>query len=344
MSAGRARVSTSGSVRTRAAGWRATYGRDQRRAWHKHVLRSPLAIGSFVFIALLTLATLLSPLITPYDPRFIEPAIRLQSPSLSHPLGTDDLGRDVFSRLIDGGRVSLVVGAIVTLVSATFGTLLGILAGYYRRIDPVIMRVMDGFMAFPGVLLAIAVVISFGPRTSSVILALSLVYIPTVARLMRSTTLVIRSLPYIESARSIGVSDARILWRYVLANSVSPLIVQCTFIAAYAILAEASLSFLGAGGDPQAPSWGNMLRDGQRLLGTAWWMAVAPGTVLFLTVLALNVLGDAIRDALDPRTRERRDDGVAGMKWDRDSGFGIRGSRKDMSLRVPRIPNPESRR
>ena len=313
MSAGRARIATTASVRARPSGWRATYQPDRRRPWWRLITVSPLALISIAFIAVVALAAILSPLIVPYDPRFIDPTIRLQPPSRDHWLGTDELGRDVLSRLIDGGRISLLVGSVVTLVSATVGTLFGIVAGYYRRIDPLIMRVMDGFMAFPGVLLAIAVVISFGPRTSSVILALTLVYIPTVARLMRSTTLVIRELPYIESARSIGQTDLRILWRYVLANSLSPLIVQCTFIAAYAILAEASLAFLGAGGDPSAPSWGGMLRDGQRLLGPAWWIAVAPGTLLFLTVLALNVIGDALRDALDPRTRERRDDGVPGM-------------------------------
>lgn len=313
MSVGRARVTTNGGLRSRPRGWRATYGRDRRRSWRRGILTSPLALASITFLCLIALAALFSPLVTTYDPRFIDPSIRLQAPSSAHLFGTDELGRDIFSRLIDGGRVSLLVGAVVTLASATLGSLLGIVAGYYHRLDSVIMRIMDGLMAFPGVLLAIAVVISFGPRTSSVILALSLVYIPAVARLMRSTTLVIRALPYIESARAIGQTDLRIIWRYIFANSLSPLIVQCTFIAAYAILAEASLSFLGAGGDPEAPSWGSMLRDGQRLLGPAWWIAVAPGTMLFLTVLALNLLGDALRDALDPRTRERRDDGIAGM-------------------------------
>jgi len=313
MSAGRARVTSAGGLRSRPRGWRATYQPDRRRSWLRGMLASPLALASVAFLILVALAAILSPFIVPHDPRFIDPSIRLQSPSASHPLGTDELGRDIFSRLIDGGRVSLLTGFVVTLVSALFGSLIGIVAGYYRRLDGVLMRITDGFMAFPGVLLAIAVVIAFGPRTSSVILALSLVYIPTVARLVRSTTLVIRELPYVESARAIGQTDLRILWRYILANSISPLIVQCTFIAAYAILAEASLSFLGAGGDPEAPSWGNMLRDGQRLLGPAWWIAVAPGTMLFLTVLAFNLTGDALRDALDPRTRERRDDGVAGM-------------------------------
>jgi peptide/nickel transport system permease protein len=160
------------------------------------------------------------------------------------------------------------------------------------------------------VLLALAVVVSLGARVSSVVLALTLVYTPVVARLMRGTTLVIRGLPYVESARSLGLPDRRILWRYVFTNALSPLTVQCSFIVAYAILAEASLSFLGASVDPATPTWGNMLRDGQRLLGRAWWLAVAPGTLLFLTVLACTLLGDALRDALDPRSRERRNDGV----------------------------------
>ncbi|HEX5167065.1 MAG TPA: ABC transporter permease [Thermomicrobiales bacterium] len=294
MSAGKASITSAGNVTVRPL-------RPGPSLGTRRIVASPLALASLAFIVVLALAAVLSPLIVPHDPRLIAPAIRLQPPSADHLLGTDELGRDVFSRLIDGGRVSLLVGAVVTAVSAALGTFFGVVSGYYRRLDPLIMRVMDGFMAFPGVLLAIAVVISFGARTSSVILALSLVYIPTIARLMRSTTLLIRELPYIESARAIGQTDLRILWRYVLANSLSPLIVQCTFIAAYAILAEASLAFLGAGGDPQAPSWGNMLRDGQRLLGPAWWIAVAPGTLLFLTVLALTVIGDRLRDALDPR-------------------------------------------
>ncbi|MEX1157775.1 MAG: ABC transporter permease [Thermomicrobiales bacterium] len=310
MSAGKARLTSDEALRSRPSGWRATYQPDRRRSWYRLFVSTPIAVMSVAFLLVVALGAVFSPLITPHDPRFIDPDVRLQAPSTSHLFGTDELGRDVFSRLIDGGRVSLLVGVTVTLISAALGALFGIIAGYYRRLDAIIMRVMDGFMAFPGILLAIAVVISFGQRASSVILALSLVYIPAVARLMRSTTLVIRELPYVESARAIGQSDPRILWRYVLANAVSPLIVQCSFIVAYAILAEASLSFLGAGGDPEAPSWGIMLRDGQRLLGPAWWMAVAPGTLLFLTVFAFNLLGDALRDALDPRARERREDGV----------------------------------
>jgi peptide/nickel transport system permease protein len=227
---------------------------------------------------------------------------------MRHPLGTDDLGRDQFARLVYGGRVSLLIGITVTAASVSAGAILGIAAGYYRRLDGLIMRLMDGFLAFPGVLLAIAIVIALGPRQSSVVLALTLVYVPVVARLMRSMTLVIRVLPYVEAARAMGLPDSLILRRYIFANAISPLIVQATFIAAYAILAEASLSFLGASVDPETPTWGNMLRGGQRLLSRAWWMAVAPGTVLFLTVLAFTLIGDGLRDAFDPRSRENRSD------------------------------------
>ncbi|HLT21533.1 MAG TPA: ABC transporter permease, partial [Thermomicrobiales bacterium] len=260
------------------------------------------------FLALVTVVSVAAPLIAPSDPTYINPVDRLLGPSLKYPLGTDDLGRDQLSRLIYGGRVSLLIGATVTVASAVLGSALGLIAGFYPRLDAPIMRLMDGVMAFPGVLLAIAIVISLGARQSSVVLALTAVYVPVVARMMRGMTLVIRELPYVEAARAMGLRDRHILTRYVFANAISPLIVQATFIAAYAILAEASLSFLGASVDAQTPTWGNMLRGGQRLLSRAWWMAVAPGTILFLTVLACTLLGDGLRDAFDPRSRERRGD------------------------------------
>lgn len=309
MSAGRAGVSGSPTLRRRQTGWRAAYQPDRRQQWYRLLFGSPAATISLAFLTAVALAALLAPIVVPHDPRLLDPAVRLQGPSTEHWFGTDALGRDVFSRVVHGGRVSLLVGVSVTLVSAFVGSLLGLLAGYYHRLDGIIMRTMDGFMAFPGVLLAIAVVVSLGARASSVVLALTLVYTPVVARLMRSMTLVIRELPYVESARATGLPDHVILWRYVFANSISPLTVQCSFIIAYAILAEASLSFLGASVSPETATWGNMLRDGQRLVARAWWIAVAPGTVLFLTVLAFNLLGDALRDALDPRARERREDG-----------------------------------
>ena len=295
-------------VRARPRGWRARYQPDRRRSWSTYLFQSRIGVASLIVISIVTLASILAPLIAPYDPELIDPGQRLQAPSRSHLLGTDDLGRDIFSRLLFGGRISLIVGGFVTVFSCLIGAGLGLTSGYYRRLDGFIMRSMDGLMAFPGVLLAIAIVIALGARQSSVVLALTLVYVPVVARLLRGMTLVIKELPHVEAARAIGLRDRQILFRHVLLNALSPLIVQAAFIGAYAILAEASLSFLGASVSPETPSWGSMLRDGQRLLSRAWWMAVAPGLVLFMTVLSLTLLGDTLRDALDPRARERRGD------------------------------------
>jgi peptide/nickel transport system permease protein len=247
----------------------------------------------------------LAPLLAPYDPTFLDPVIRLQSPSADHWFGTDDLGRDVLSRVITGTRISLAIGISVTLVAGFIGSVLGLVSGYYGRLDAIIMRVMDGLMAFPSILLAIALMASLGPSTVNVFIALVVVYTPSVARLVRSQTLVLRQMTFVESARSIGLRDASILRRYVFANALSPLIVQCTFVIAFAIISEASLSFLGAGVPPEEPTWGNMLREGQRVLQRAWWLAVVPGAALVTTILSLNLVGDALRDALDPRSRGR---------------------------------------
>jgi len=254
-------------------------------------------------VAVVGILSALVPVLSPYDPLRADPAIRLQPPSAAHWLGTDDLGRDVLTRALYGARVSFAVGAAVTLVTALGGTLLGLVAAYYARADGIVMRLMDGLMAFPSILLAIGIMASLGPSGLNVIMALTAVYTPLVARLARGATLVTAPLPYVEAARMLGASDARILGRHVLPNILTPLVVQCTFTAALAIISEASLSFLGAGVPPQTPTWGNMLRDGQRLLSRAWWVSVFPGTGLFLTVLSLNLLGDALRDALDPRAR-----------------------------------------
>jgi len=191
----------------------------------------------------------------------------------------------------------------VTAASAVIGSILGLLSGYYPRVDAPIMRTMDGLMAFPSILLAIAIMASLGPSAVNVFIALAIVYTPTIARLVRSTTLVTKQQPYVESARAIGLRDSTILIRYVYQNGLSPLIVQCTFVVAFAIISEASLSFLGAGVDPQTPTWGNMLRDGQPHVQRSAGLAVYPGVALFLTVLTLNLLGDGLRDALDPRAR-----------------------------------------
>jgi peptide/nickel transport system permease protein len=279
--------------------------RSRRVRWTRVLFANPAAIVSAVFLLLVILAAAFAPLLTPYDPTFLDPAVRLQGPSLDHPLGTDDRGRDIFSRVIYGGRVSLMIGVSVTFAAALIGSTLGLMSGYFPRLDTPIMRTLDGLMAFPSILLAIAIMASLGTSAVNVFIALVVVYTPTIARLVRSTTLVTRQQPFVESARSIGMTDSQVLLRYVYPNGFSPLIVQCTFVVAFAIISEASLSFLGAGVDPETPTWGNMLRDGQRVLQSAWWLALFPGIALVLTVLTLNLLGDALRDALDPRARER---------------------------------------
>jgi peptide/nickel transport system permease protein len=271
----------------------------------RQLATNPAAVGSALFLLVVVIASLLAPLLSAYDPNVVDPVNRLLRPGGEYWFGTDDLGRDTLTRALYGARVSLWVGFSVTVMSAVVGSILGLIAGFYDAFDNLIMRIMDGFMAFPSILLAIAIMASLGPRTTNVIIALTAVYTPQIARLVRGTTLAIREQAYVESARVIGASDARILTRYILANSLSPLIVQSTFIFAFAIIAEASLSFLGAGVPPDLPTWGNMLREGQRLLTTAWWLCVLPGTLLFVTVLALNLFGDGLRDALDPRSRER---------------------------------------
>ena len=281
-------------------------GRRARRGPVRSFFANPVALVSAAVLLVAVVAALFAPLLTPYDPTFLDPAVRLQGPSTAHPLGTDDRGRDVLSRIIYGGRVSLLIGVSVTVAAALCGALLGLLSGYYPRLDSPIMRTMDGLMAFPSILLAIAIMASLGPSAGNVFIALVVVYTPTIARLVRSTTLVTKQQPYVESARAAGMTDGATLLRYVFPNGLSPLIVQCTFVVAFAIISEASLSFLGAGVDPETPTWGNMLRDGQRVLQRAWWLALFPGIALVLTVLTLNLLGDALRDAIDPRARSRR--------------------------------------
>jgi peptide/nickel transport system permease protein len=278
---------------------------SSRLYWLRVLLQNRIAVASGAFLLVMILVAAGAPLITDHDPQFLEPGVRLQSMSSDHWFGTDGNGSDVFARIIYGARVSLLVGLSVMLIAAISGSILGMLSGYYQRLDSPIMRVMDGLMAFPSILLAIAIMASLGPSTVNVIVALGVVYTPSIARLMRGTTLQMKNQPYVESARAIGARDHLILRRYIFANTLSPLIVQCTFVVALAIIAEASLSFLGAGVPPQTPTWGNMLREGQRFIQVAWWLAAFPGTALFLLVLALNLLGDGLRDALDPRMRRR---------------------------------------
>lgn len=278
---------------------------QSRYYWIRLLLENPVAVASILFILIMLILTFTVPTLSSQDVMRLNPADRLQDPFGEFWLGTDQLGRDVLVRSIYGARVSLAVGGAVMAASAVIGTFIGLVAGYYYRIDTPIMRVMDGIMAFPPILLAIAIMASLGAGADKVVIALGVVYIPIVSRLVRGQTLSIKQQPYVEAARSIGARDFTVLGRHIFPNSLSPLIVQCTFIIALAIIAEASLSFLGAGVDPETPTWGSMLRDGQEVIQRAWWLVLVPGAFLFFTVLTLNLIGDALRDALDPRARGR---------------------------------------
>ena len=261
------------------------------------------AVLGTVIVAGILLVAVAAPILARHDPLFLDANIRLQAPNAAYPFGTDNQGRDTYSRVVFGARLSLLVGVGVALLTLLIGTTVGLLAGFYRRFDSVIMRVMDGLMAFPGVILAIAIMAAIGPRVENVIFSLTVVYTPRLARVMRSAVLQVRELQYVEAAQAIGVGAPRLLVRHILPNCMAILIVQSTFIFADAVLGEASLSFLGAGTPPEIPSWGNMLGDARQYLARAPWTMLAPGAALMLAVLGLNLLGDGVRDLLDPRLR-----------------------------------------
>jgi peptide/nickel transport system permease protein len=205
-----------------------------------------------------------------------------------------------------GARISLSVGAVTVLICTVFGVIIGVVAGYYQRIDNVLMRIMDAFMAFPGILLALGIMAVLGPAVVNTMIALSIVYTPRMARLVRSSVLVIREMDYVMAGRAIGMGDMRILFRHIVPNSMGPILVQGTFIFAYAIIAEASLSFLGVGSSPEVPSWGNMLSEARQFMRVVPLLSILPGVAIMLTVLSLNLLGDGLRDILDPYTKDQR--------------------------------------
>jgi peptide/nickel transport system permease protein len=263
----------------------------------------PLVMVGGSLLLIVVFVAVAAPLLTGFDPQAVAPEQRLSPPGGLHLAGTDNFGRDLFSRTVFGARVSLVVGSLVALLSTGVGTLLGLIAGYYPRIDRILMRLMDSLMAFPAVVLAVAIMAAVGPQVSNVIIALTVVYMPRIARLVRSVVLVVRQMQYIEAARSVGLQDARILGRHVLPNCLSVLTVQSTFIFAEAVLAEAALSFLGVGTPPYIPSWGIILGEARTYIRDAPWMMLLPGLALSITVLGLNLMGDGLRDLLDPRQR-----------------------------------------
>jgi len=282
-------VRTSGESPTRQLLWRLRQNR--------------LAVSGFGLLLLVLLGALFAGPLSSYDPLTMTVVERMRAPSLQHLMGTDNFGRDIFSRVLYGARLSLEVGLAVMLLTMAAGVLFGLLSGYFPRLDGPVMRVMDAMMAFPAILFAIAIMAVLGPRTSNVVIALSVVYAPRTVRLVRASVLATKQLDYVEAVRAQAAGHLRILFRHILPNCLSPLVVQATFNFAYAVLAEASLSFVGAGAPPPTPSWGNILSEGRIYMQTAPWITIFPGVAIALTVLGLNLAGDGLRDVLDPRMR-----------------------------------------
>jgi len=263
-----------------------------------------IVLAGAVVIAVIMLAAVAAPWITPYDPMALKVLDRLQSPRAAHWFGTDELGRDVFSRVVFGARYSLMISALVVISSVAAGVLIGLVSGFFRSLDAPLMRVVDAMMSFPDILLAIALVAVLGASMTNVVIALAIVYTPRVARVVRASTLVVRELLFIEAARALGISTWRILFIHVLQNITSPILVQATFIFAYAILAEAGLSFLGVGVPPALPTWGTMIASSQQYADHAIWLALFPGIAIVLSALSLQMVGDGFRDLLDPKLRK----------------------------------------
>jgi peptide/nickel transport system permease protein len=275
-----------------------------QRGFARFARRNPTIVAGGVILTLIAGLALAAPLFAG-DAITMNPALRLRPPSATDWLGTDHLGRDVFARTIYGARVSLLVGLSVSAMSIIIGLNIGLLSGYFRKVDAVVMRLMDGLMAIPAILLAIALVALTRSSVSTVIIAITIPEVPRVVRLVRAVVLGVREAPYVEAAIAGGTPTWKILLRHILPNTIAPLIVQATYICASAILIEAALSFLGAGTPPEIPTWGNMIAQSRLFLSRAPWTIFAPGIALALVVLAVNLLGDGLRDRLDPRLARR---------------------------------------
>ena len=280
-----------------AARRRRTHLRDFAR-------RNPTMLAGIVIILAMAIVALVAPWIAPH-PLAIDPIHRLKPPSAGHPFGTDMLGRDVFARTVHGGRISLVVGFSVALLTTLFGAAIGLIAGYLRRLDGPIMRVMDGLMAVPEILLAIAFMAIASASVKNVVIAITIAQVPRMVRLVRSVVLSIREQPYIEAAVSIGTRTPKLILRHILPNTIPPMTVQATYVCASAMITEAILSFLGAGTPPEIPSWGNIMAEGREFFELTPWIVLFPGALLAATVLAVNLVGDGLRDTLDPRIARR---------------------------------------
>lgn len=271
----------------------------------RSIRKSRSASLGFILVTIMIIMAIFAPIISPHNPNRVNlPSQRLPPGSPSHLLGTDHLGRDILSRIIWGSRISLLVGVVAVGIGILMGTFLGLMAGYFRgRIDMMIMRIIDVMICFPTLLLALGIIAILGPAMSNVMLAVGLTMTPRFARLVRSKVLSLREFEYVEAARATGMSSFRVIFKHILPNATSDLIVFATLNIGVAILVESSLSFLGLGVQPPTPTWGNIVAEGRRFLLPAPWISLFPGMIIMLTVLGLNFVGDGIRDALDPRLR-----------------------------------------
>jgi len=276
----------------------------RQKAW-RFVRRNPTMVAGGLLLLLMVLLAVFAPSLGTVNPVEMKPAERLRAPNGGHWFGTDMYGRDSFSRVVYGSRVSLFVGLVVGAITSSIGLATGLLSGYLRRLDNVIMRAMDGIMALPDLLLAISFVALTGASVRNVIIALVIPQTPRVVRLVRGIVLTLREQPFIEAAQALGSRLPRVLFRHLLPNTLAPLIVQATYVMASAVLIEAGLSFLGAGTPPEIPSWGNIMAEARSYVRVAFWLLLFPGFFLATTVLSINLVGDGLRDLLDPRLARR---------------------------------------
>ncbi|MBV9517250.1 MAG: ABC transporter permease [Hyphomicrobiales bacterium] len=267
------------------------------------LLHHRLFLTGLCLFGVIVLAAAFAPLLAPEDPNRLAMRLKFLPPSAEHPFGTDNFGRSQWSRVIYGAQLSIAIGLAVVALNAVFGTAIGALAGYFRRLDNPVMRVNDALMAFPAIFLALGITAVLGPSTIDVVIALAVAYIPRTARIVRASVIVLREMEYVQAAVAAGAGHWRILRHHILPNAMAPLVVQLSFLFAYAVLSEATLSFLGLGAVPPTPTWGNIMAQGRQYMTEAPWIITVPGVALMITVLGLNLLGDGLRDVLDPRLR-----------------------------------------
>jgi peptide/nickel transport system permease protein len=278
---------------------------SRAKAFYKKLSKNKAAMFGALIVIIIAFLAIFAPLLAPYDPTEMALSKKLQAPSSENWLGTDDKGRDIYSRLLFGARISLTVGILSTLLGAFVGILLGIISGYYGKwVDSLIMRICDVLLAFPGILLALAIVSVLGASTTNVVIAVAFFAVPTFARIVRGSTLTVKKLEYIDAIKAMGSSDFRIIFKHILPNILSPIIVQATLYIASAIITASSLSFLGMGTKPPTPEWGTMLAQGRSYLAQAPHVTLIPGLAILLVVVGFNLFGDGLRDALDPKSKK----------------------------------------